>query len=324
MPMSPPSPLTDEVRAILNTYEGLRPGMPTASFPAKPTRAASLRELLPQFDALFLDGFGVLNIGDTLIPGAEALIAETHARNIPILVVTNAASQSVASIGRRYLTKGLDISPPQVVASREALTQWLGNHRPGDWQSIAIADSNSGNTAAPLDLADLTQHRLTPATTLPADCAAIALLGTRHWDATWHTALASALTDQHTHRPRELLIANPDIAAPHPSGFSHEPGAVAHTLRQSHPDIPIRWFGKPHQPHFDLAFARLAKNTGTAIPDRSRIAMVGDSLHTDILGGAAAGLTTVLVTDHGLFQSGGAEEAIAMTGIVPQYITPTI
>ena len=30
--------------------------------------------------------------------------------------------------------------------------------------------------------------------------------------------------------------------------------------------------------------------------------MVGDSLHTDILGGAAAGMTTVLITDHGLFR----------------------
>ncbi|MFD1810358.1 HAD hydrolase-like protein [Gemmobacter lanyuensis] len=30
--------------------------------------------------------------------------------------------------------------------------------------------------------------------------------------------------------------------------------------------------------------------------------MVGDTLHTDILGGQAAGHGTILVTDHGLFK----------------------
>ena len=52
--------------------------------------------------------------------------------------------------------------------------------------------------------------------------------------------------------------------------------------------------------------------------------MVGDTLHTDILGGAAAGLTTILVTNHGLFRDGGADAAIARTGITPDIVVDMI
>ena len=57
-------------------------------------------------------------------------------------------------------------------------------------------------------------------------------------------------------------------------------------------------------------------------PDPSRIIMVGDTLHTDILGGAAAGLATALVTDHGALKDLDVEAAIARSQIVPGYVLP--
>ena len=48
--------------------------------------------------------------------------------------------------------------------------------------------------------------------------------------------------------------------------------------------------------------------------------MVGDSLHTDILGGGAFGLQTVLITGAGLFRDGGACHYIDKTGIKPDWI----
>ena len=52
--------------------------------------------------------------------------------------------------------------------------------------------------------------------------------------------------------------------------------------------------------------------------------MVGDTLHTDILGGHAAGLSTVLITGHGLFRQGNVEETMKKTGIIPDYMTVTV
>jgi len=48
--------------------------------------------------------------------------------------------------------------------------------------------------------------------------------------------------------------------------------------------------------------------------------MVGDTLHTDILGGAAFGIKTALVTGHDLFANQDITPYIKKSGIVPNYI----
>ena len=50
------------------------------------------------------------------------------------------------------------------------------------------------------------------------------------------------------------------------------------------------------------------------------VAMIGDSLHTDILGGGAAGMQTVLLTGYGLFAAGGADDMIDACGITPDWV----
>ncbi len=57
----------------------------------------------------------------------------------------------------------------------------------------------------------------------------------------------------------------------------------------------MHWFGKPFAEAFDEGIAR----SGLA-PDR--LAMVGDTMHTDVLGGAAGGVCAACLSpDHGLF-----------------------
>ena len=95
--------------------------------------------------------------------------------------------------------------------------------------------------------------------------------------------------------------------------------------------IDVRWYGKPYGPAFDLALARMQIKLGhlSGWPldrpfDASRIAMVGDSLHTDILGGAAAGMTTVLINDHGLFQGRDVLPFCKASGLFPDWIAETL
>jgi ribonucleotide monophosphatase NagD (HAD superfamily) len=52
--------------------------------------------------------------------------------------------------------------------------------------------------------------------------------------------------------------------------------------------------------------------------------MVGDSLHTDILGGRAAGCFTVLVTGHGFFAGVDPAPFIAASGLVPDFTVASI
>ncbi|MEP1584152.1 MAG: HAD hydrolase-like protein [Marinobacter sp.] len=52
--------------------------------------------------------------------------------------------------------------------------------------------------------------------------------------------------------------------------------------------------------------------------------MVGDTLHTDILGGQNAGMKTLLVTTEGSLQDMDIPRCIAQSGIAPDFIAPEI
>ncbi|MEZ5912470.1 MAG: HAD hydrolase-like protein [Paracoccaceae bacterium] len=66
---------------------------------------------------------------------------------------------------------------------------------------------------------------------------------------------------------------------------------------------------------FDYARARFP-NTPC-----ERIVMVGDTLHTDILGGALAGIRTALVTGYGALVGLSPDAAIERSGIRPDFVS---
>ena len=113
-------------------------------------------------------------------------------------------------------------------------------------------------------------------------------------------------------------MANPDVSAPYPDGwFSAEPGYWALRI-EAETGVRCEPFGKPFAPAFELALSRLGR-AGVA---RERVAMVGDGLYTDVLGGLAAGLGTVLVTEHGLLKGFDWRERSERSGIVPDHVVP--
>ena len=117
--------------------------------------------------------------------------------------------------------------------------------------------------------------------------------------------------------PRPVFVGNPDLVAPREDGLSLEPGWFAHRVIDS-TGLPVHFCGKPFPDIFDLALARRAP----IAPDR--VLMVGDTLHTDILGGAQAGFATTLVTGHGSLQGLDEAKAITGSGIAPDHIVAQI
>jgi len=77
------------------------------------------------------------------------------------------------------------------------------------------------------------------------------------------------------------------------------------------------FYGKP----FGNAFDAVVRRFPNFAP--SRIAMVGDSPHTDILGGAAAGWRTVLIQKHGLCKTHDLDKVFLQSGIRPDYVAAT-
>ena len=152
--------------------------------------------------------------------------------------------------------------------------------------------------------------RLTPDTLGQVD--GLLYLSSAAWDADRQAALNAALAG----RVLPVVVANPDLVAPREDGLSQEPGLFAHDLADATGLAPA-FFGKP----FGDAYADVKARLGPM--DWSRVAMVGDTLHTDVLGGAAAGLKTVLVARHGLFAGCDVQGYIDRCGIVPDYIVQT-
>ncbi|MDT8855480.1 HAD hydrolase-like protein [Paracoccaceae bacterium Fryx2] len=287
-------------------YEAVRARLPATTFPAVSVQARDLGEVAGRYDAFVLDAFGVLNVGDTPIPGAVARMADLRAMGKRLVVLTNAASYTRAEALVKYRRLGFDFTADEVVSSRDVAAARLAAIAPGTrWGAIAAAGDGFADipgrvfdvidTARGFDLAE-----------------GFLFLSSVRWTPALQDRLAQALARS----PRPLVVANPDLVAPREDGLSLEPGLYAHDLADR-TGVQPHWFGKPFADGFADARARLGD-----LPAH-RIAMVGDTLHTDILGGAAAGMGTILITAHGLFAGRDVADYIARSGIVPDVIAQT-
>ena len=312
-----------DLQSTLAIYETQRQYLPNAGR-GLGHHAPSLRSILAQFDVLFLDGYGVLNVGDAAIPAAAEMLAMAKSQGVEVFVLTNGASKDTAVTAEKYRALGLDIPRQRIISSRDAMIEALTINDDGI-TCLGVAD---GFSDAPdvvgieIITLDANKERLNKER-LWEKADAIGIFGSTQWSLDWQVCLEAAIA-----AGKKIYVANPDVAAPHPNTFSREPGFwVARACRYMTAEkiaAQIRWFGKPHAPVFALALERLQNVTGRDDWDRARIAMVGDTLHTDILGGSAAGLKTILITGHGLFRNGGMTEAITTSGIMPDFIVTKV
>lgn len=299
----PPQP--HDAETAFQRYEAIRPRLPAARFAARSEHAATLADVAAPYDGFLLDAFGVLNVGETAIPGAVARMAELRAQGKSLTVLTNAASYTKAQLLAKYHRLGFDFAASEVVSSRDTAVARLESIAPrARWAAI----SQAGDSFADIPAA-LVDAIANPAAFDEAD--AILFLSTARWTPALQERLAGALA----RNPRPVVVANPDLVAPRETDLSLEPGLFAHDLIDAL-GVPCHFFGKPFADCFHDAIARAGRPA-------HRLAMVGDTLHTDVLGGAAAGCGTVLVTRHGLFRGQDVAPFIARSQIIPDHIVET-
>ena len=241
---------------------------------------------------------------------AKETIEAAAVQEVAVTVLTNGAGQGADASWAKYRDWGLPIARHQVVSSRDALEAAL----PEVVGSRHVA--SLGPMARQLGIAGELTFAADPDLFERADC--FAFLGSAGWDEALQARLESALSRGDV----DLLVGNPDISAPLGGAFSAEPGYWTLRAMQA-TGVRPHWYGKPYPDAFDLVLARLESTQGRSF-DRHRVAMVGDSLHTDILGARAAGLQAVLLTGYGLFSDGGAHDTIRACGIVPDWIVATL
>jgi HAD superfamily hydrolase (TIGR01450 family) len=284
-------------------YENVRHRLPETQRVAACQHLPNLDALADEVDTFLLDAFGVLNIGDTAIDGVPERVARLQQAGKRVIVVSNAAGFPHADLMQKYTRLGYRFAPEDVITSRKATLHGLALEAPRKWGLMATESLGRADLGH-LDVTYLAEDQRA------YDAAeAFLLLGSAVWTQARQTALAASLK----RNPRPVYVGNPDIVAPRENGFSTEPGHYAHRLADECGIAP-KFFGKPFGNIFDLVFAKL----GTFDP--ARTVMVGDSLHTDILGGQAAGVKTALIAGYGFFAGCDVNGPIAVSGIQPDYI----
>jgi len=220
-------------------------------------------------------------------------------------VLTNGATLQTAKTVDKYRAWGMTFKLQDVISSRNALEHAVKDSKHVHWGVIAPDYSQAEELAPKITLLGDSSEEY-------AAVDGFIFLSTTGWSDVRQKLLHNALAE----KSRPLLVGNPDLVAPREDAMSLEPGYYAHALADAGLCEPV-FFGKPFKAVFDLAAARINN------VEQHRIAMVGDTLHTDILGGASYGWRTVLIKNHGLMKEADDELTFAETGIRPHFIAQT-
>jgi HAD superfamily hydrolase (TIGR01450 family) len=285
-------------------YRRAEPRLPPKPPRVRPERVAGIGAIRDRFDAVILDAWGVLNLGEVPIPRALAAVKELRSAGVPLLVLSNDASADKASAVAKHRRRGFDFAAEDLIAGLDLLPETLARlalEAPAGLIADPPAPMQALTGAMPILGDDPAPYERVPA---------IAFLSADRWSEQKQALLRESLM----RRPRPLVVCNPDIASPDRHMLNAEPGYYAHRIADETGVAPILC-GKPEGGIYQRALARLAG----VRPER--VLCVGDTFHTDILGARAAGCRAMLVED-GFCAGRDALSLAAECGIWPDFVAP--
>ena len=304
-----PSVKNIDSQQVLSLYENFKKILPNSQKYSRDVKIRkNLSNILDEFDVLFLDAFGVINIGDKLIPRIIETLNIARDKGICIIILTNGATYCSEKKINQFYNLGLEFSYDEIISSRDVTERFLSIHLKSS--KIGVL----GNKDEKLNIKNSLTIDLTKDIELFDEVDSFIFLGTSYWDSDFQDLLKVSLSSN----PRPFFVSNPDIVAPHKDYFSIEPGYFSLKLINEGINLPL-WFGKPFSTIFEMALEKVQFITGSSI-DMSRIGMVGDTLHTDILGANSIGIKSVLMTNFGFLRNQNIAEVIKKTKIIPDYL----
>ena len=266
-------------------------------------------DLSDDFDIFIFDGYGVLNNGVGVIRGMPEVIRKLSEQKKSVYVLTNGASFDVWHSIKKYDDFGYSFSPKQVISSRDVMVDYLTDksNQVKKWGVIATNGSEVEKLADTQVIAIQDQPELVD------DVDGVIILATQQWTVKKNNVVLKSLKEC----PRPVLIANSDVCAPFKGWFSTEPSYYAYYIWQETGIIPT-FFGKPF--HVTYEYLKRKLEADSIEFDPKRALMVGDTPQTDILGANNVGMSSLLMTKHGLFAEESYDNYVKECGIYPDYI----
>lgn len=230
-----------------------------------------MTDLLDVHDVLMADLDGTLYRGPEVIPGAVEAVRAAAERGVRTVYVTNNASRRPVDVAVHLVELGFPAAERDVVASSQAAAALLAAQLPAGAPVLVV-----GTDA-------LAEEVVGAGLSVTADAARAAAVVQGHNPDTGWRVLAEATVAL---RAGAVWVAcNVDPTLPTERGPLPGNGSMVAALRTASGREP-QVAGKPAPALLEEA----ARRTGARAP-----LMIGDRLDTDVEGGRAAGMTTLLV-----------------------------
>ena len=244
-----------------------------------------------RFDVVLFDIDGTLSAGGRPLPGARELLLLLEKENFPFLLLTNDCYSSRKEKAALLQRRNIPVSENQIYSCGDVLKLWKKN---SNYKGELLFCC--GRLGDP-DYAEAAGIRTTAELEELSQCKGV-IWGEGPFD--WREVFEGVFNFFLTNPEAPLVVVNPDSFWPSSrhSGMGIGSGAQARfictILKEAGVDVEPVYIGKPHPLVYQGIMGELEDRFGRKIvPDR--IAMVGDSLASDILGANANGLCSCLV-----------------------------
>jgi HAD superfamily hydrolase (TIGR01450 family) len=277
-------------------------------------RIDNFKDIIDKYHIIFFDAFGVLKNYHGLVPGIENTFEYLKEQNKEYYIVTNDASRSPVQLATSYHKMGLHAITPDRIISSGMLTKEYLYLKVFDGIVAYLGTENSAHYIESLGLHPMPVSEVDSSNIDKVN--ALLFLDDEGFD--WATGLNTTVNLLRK-RTIPAIVANTDDAYPVTiHDVSIAIGGLANMIESIVEKNFIR-FGKPDSQMFMFAYDMIREYRPIS---KKEIVMVGDTLHTDILGGNKFGLDTVLVLSGNTLPQ-DAHTRIESTGIVPTYICDT-
>jgi len=226
---------------------------------------------LAAIKGLLIDMDGVLYRGRAPVAGADRFVAFLRRQGIPFLLLTNNSSLTPEQYVAKLRGMGIEVHAGELLTSAQATGWYLAQREPEGARVYMIGREG------------LRQALVGQGFTLVEEGADYVAVG---WD--WELTFAQLKRATLLIRAGARFIAtNPDRTFPSEEGLIPGNGAILAALEAA-TDVQPLVIGKPEPTIFRLALAQLDL-------DPQGVAVLGDRLETDVLGGQRMGLGTLFV-----------------------------
>ncbi|HEX3036441.1 MAG TPA: HAD-IIA family hydrolase [Thermodesulfobacteriota bacterium] len=252
-------------------------------------------KLVELFDLFMIDLDGVVYVGDKPTPGARETIATLRALGKSLIFLTNDPRGSSHEYSEKLRKMDIVTNPEDIITSSMTVAYYIRENYKLDGRKAYVV----GSEALKEEIRNIGLRLVEGEEAKRADFVVIGGHSQVHYQEIKIAALA-------VRNGAHFLGTNRDPVYPTEEGLVPGTGALLAAIEVASGKKAIT-AGKPEPVMFETGKKLL--------PSQGRIAVIGDSLFSDILGGKRAGITTILALTGSTKQSD-----LSKSEIIPNYV----